>query len=60
VQPVPYVGVQYAAIPEFQGIGTQVGQQFSAALSGSTTVDQALSTAQSLTEREMKRAGYVK
>lgn len=29
VQPVPYVGVQYAAIPEFQGIGTTVGQQFS-------------------------------
>jgi len=31
VQPVPYVGVQYAAIPEFQGIATTVGQQFSAA-----------------------------
>jgi sorbitol/mannitol transport system substrate-binding protein len=60
VQPVPYVGVQYAAIPEFQGIGTAVGQQFSAALSGSTTVDAALSAAQSLTEREMKRAGYIK
>ncbi len=39
VKPVPYVGVQYAAIPEFQGIGTSVGQQFSAALSGSMTVD---------------------
>src|SRR6266403_668046 len=38
VQPVPYVGVQYAAIPEFQGIGTTVGKQFSAALSGSSTV----------------------
>ena len=53
-------GVQYAAIPEFQGIGTTVGQQFSAALSGSTTVDQALAAAQSATEREMKRAGYIK
>ena len=60
VKPVPYVGVQYAAIPEFQGIGTSVGQQFSAALSGSTSVDQALSAAQSSTEREMKRAGYIK
>jgi sorbitol/mannitol transport system substrate-binding protein len=60
VQPVPYVGVQYAAIPEFQGIGTAVGQQFSAALSGSTSVDAALSSAQSSTEREMKRAGYIK
>ena len=60
VKPVPYVGVQYAAIPEFQGIGTAVGQQFSAALSGSSTVDAALAAAQSSTEREMKRAGYLK
>jgi sorbitol/mannitol transport system substrate-binding protein len=60
VKPVPYVGVQYAAIPEFQGIGTSVGQQFSAALAGSTSVDAALSAAQSATEREMKRAGYIK
>jgi sorbitol/mannitol transport system substrate-binding protein len=60
VQPVPYVGVQYAAIPEFQGIGTTVGQQFSAALSGSSTVEAALAAAQSATEREMKRAGYIK
>jgi len=60
VKPVPYVGIQYAAIPEFQGIGTAVGQQFSAALSGSTSVDAALAAAQSATEREMKRAGYIK
>jgi sorbitol/mannitol transport system substrate-binding protein len=60
VKPVPYVGVQYAAIPEFQGIGTTVGQEFSAALAGSMTVDAALAAAQSSTEREMKRAGYIK
>jgi sorbitol/mannitol transport system substrate-binding protein len=60
VKPVPYVGVQYAAIPEFQGIGTAVGQQFAAALSGAMTVDAALAAAQSATEREMKRAGYIK
>src|SRR6202789_910168 len=60
VQPVPYVGVQYAAIPEFQGIGTAVGQQFAAALSGSMTVDAALAAAQSAAEREMTRAGYIK
>jgi sorbitol/mannitol transport system substrate-binding protein len=60
VKPVPYVGVQYAAIPEFQGIGTTVGQQFSAALSGATTVDAALAAAQKSVEREMKRAGYIK
>ena len=60
VKPVPYVGVQYAAIPEFQGLGTSVGQQFAAALSGNTSVDAALAAAQSSTEREMKRAGYIK
>jgi len=60
VKPVPYVGVQYAAIPEFQGLGTTVGQQFSAALAGTTTADAALAAAQSSTEREMKRAGYIK
>jgi sorbitol/mannitol transport system substrate-binding protein len=60
VKPVPYTGVQYAAIPEFQGIGTAVGQQFSAALSGASTVDAALQNAQTSTEREMRRGGYLK
>ncbi len=60
VDPVPYVGVQFVAIPEFQGIGTAVGQQFSAALAGQTSADQALKNAQQLTQREMKRSGYIK
>jgi sorbitol/mannitol transport system substrate-binding protein len=60
VKPVPYTGVQYATIPEFQGIGTAVGQQFAAALSGNSTVDAALDAAQRATERDMKRAGYLK
>ncbi|WP_295811461.1 sugar ABC transporter substrate-binding protein [uncultured Nitratireductor sp.] len=60
VEEVPYVGVQFVAIPEFQGIGTAVGQQFSAALAGQASVDQALSNAQALTEREMQKAGYPK
>ena len=60
VDPVPYVGIQFVAIPEFQGIGTAVGQQFSAALAGTTTVDKALAAAQALTTREMTRAGYIK
>ena len=60
VQPVPYVGVQFVAIPEFQGIGTAVGQQFSAALAGKLTVEQALQNAQRLTTRTMKKARYIK
>ena len=60
VDPVPYVGVQFVAIPEFQGIATAVGQQFSAALAGTVSPDQALQSAQQLTEREMTKAGYIK
>ena len=58
VKPKPYVGVQFAAIPEFQGIATAVGQQFAAALTGTATVEAALASAQTLTQREMTRAGY--
>jgi len=60
VKPVPYVGVQFVAIPEFQGIATSVGQEFSAALAGQKTVDEALAAAQELTTREMTKAGYPK
>jgi sorbitol/mannitol transport system substrate-binding protein len=60
VKPVPYTGVQFVAIPEFQGLGTTVGQIFSAALAGQSTVDDALAQAQSVSVREMTRAGYIK
>ncbi len=56
----PYVGVQYAAIPEFQAIGIAVGQQMSAALAGKSTIDAALKASQVAAEREMKKAGYYK
>jgi len=56
----PYVGVQFAAIPEFQAIGIAVGQQMSAALAGKTTVDAALKASQNSADREMKKAGYYK
>lgn len=59
VQPVPYTGVQFVAIPEFQGIGTAVGQEFAAALAGDKTADEALAAAQELTLQEMTDAGYI-
>ena len=58
VDPVPYTGVQFVAIPEFQGIATAVGQQFSAALAGTKSIEDALATAQQLTVSEMEDAGY--
>jgi sorbitol/mannitol transport system substrate-binding protein len=60
VKPVPYVGVQFVAIPEFAGIATTVGQIFSAALAGEKTADEALAEAQDVTTREMTKAGYIK
>jgi sorbitol/mannitol transport system substrate-binding protein len=60
LKPKPYVGVQFAAIPEFQGIATTVGQMFAAALSGESTVDAALASAQASTTRAMTKAGYIK
>ncbi|WP_427874834.1 ABC transporter substrate-binding protein [Pelagimonas varians] len=58
VDPVPYTGVQFVAIPEFAGIANQVGQQFSSALAGQQTAEQALAAAQELTVEEMEAAGY--
>jgi sorbitol/mannitol transport system substrate-binding protein len=58
LNPSPYVGVQFAAIPEFQAIGTAVGQQMSAALAGDITVEEALAASQEAADREMKKAGY--
>src|SRR5690606_304265 len=46
VDPVPYTGVQFVAIPEFAGIATNIGQLFSAALAGQMSADDALAQAQ--------------
>jgi sorbitol/mannitol transport system substrate-binding protein len=56
----PYVGVQFAAIPEFQAIGIAVGQQMSSALSGKVSVDEALKAGQAAADREMRKGGYYK
>ena len=58
VEESPYVGVQFAAIPEFAGIATEVSQEFSAAYAGQQTVEEALSNAQALTNDAMEAAGY--
>lgn len=57
---VPYTGVQFVGIPEFQQIGTQVTQNLAAALSGGSTVDAALELSQQQVTRTMTQAGYYK
>jgi sorbitol/mannitol transport system substrate-binding protein len=58
VKPVPYVGIQFVAIPEFAGIATEVSQEFSAVYAGQQSVDEALAKAQALTNDAMEAAGY--
>ena len=58
MNPVPYVGIQYVAIPEFQAMGTQVGQLVASALAGQSTVDAALKQAQDSVTSTMEQAGY--
>ena len=58
VDPSPYVGIQFAAIPEFAGIATDVSQEFSAAYAGQQSIDEALAKAQAITNDAMEAAGY--
>lgn len=47
---VPYPGIQFVGIPEFQDLGTRVGQQVSAAIAGQITVEEALEQSQRYAE----------
>jgi sorbitol/mannitol transport system substrate-binding protein len=47
VNPVPYVGIQYVDIPQFETLGLTVGQQIAGAIAGTESVSQALQAAQS-------------
>ena len=44
--PVPYPGIQFVGIPEFQDLGTRVSQQLSAAIAGRESVEDALKQSQ--------------
>ncbi len=47
VNPVPYIGIQYVDIPQFESLGVTVGQQIAGAIAGTETVSQALQAGQS-------------
>jgi sorbitol/mannitol transport system substrate-binding protein len=46
LNPVPYVGIQYVDIPQFESLGLQVAQQIAGAIAGTESVSQALTTSQ--------------
>jgi sorbitol/mannitol transport system substrate-binding protein len=60
IKPVPYTGIQFVGIPEFQSFGTVVGQNISGALAGKSSVEQALKDSQAAVTRAVKQAGYPK
>ena len=59
VEEVPYTGIQYVAIPEFQSIGTAVGQRFALSLEGAISSDEALANAQWVTGKVIERARFL-
>jgi sorbitol/mannitol transport system substrate-binding protein len=46
LHPVPYVGIQYVDIPQFESLGLAVAQQIAGAIAGTETVSQALKASQ--------------
>ncbi|MEY4981219.1 MAG: hypothetical protein RL174_557, partial [Actinomycetota bacterium] len=50
VNPQPWVGIQYVAIPEFQEVGNQVAQLVADAIAGRTTVKAALDAGQKIAQ----------
>ncbi|MBN7808908.1 ABC transporter substrate-binding protein [Agrobacterium rubi] len=58
--PVPYTGISFVIIPEYQGIGTTTGQNIAGALAGQTSVDDALQESQDNAVEAMTQAGYIK
>lgn len=58
VDPVPYTGVQYVTIPEFEQIGDFVSQQFAGAISGQMSPDDAIAVSEERIREIMRDAGY--
>jgi sorbitol/mannitol transport system substrate-binding protein len=60
LQPVPYTGVQYVDIPEFEQIGDFTSQQLAGAISGQNTTDEAIKASEAKIKEVMEDAGYTK
>lgn len=61
VLPVPYVGIQWVGIPEFQALGTAVGHLLSQTLPPQRLpVADQLARAQTLVRSQMQQSGYLK
>jgi sorbitol/mannitol transport system substrate-binding protein len=60
VQKVPYTGITFVGIPEFQSLGTIVGQNVAGLVAGKSSLEQTLKSNQNQALRTMKEGGYIK
>lgn len=60
LNPVPYTGVQFVSIPEFQQMGNEFSQDLASAISGKISVDKAIQEGQSQVNKIAKQGGYQK
>ena len=58
VDPVPYKGIQFISIPEFQGLGEKVAQELAAYLAGTKNLDDALNASQAAAQEVAVSGGY--
>lgn len=59
-EPVPYTGIQYIVIPEWQSLGDQVGRFLSGVLAGDSTADEMAQQAQQAALEVARQGGYLK
>jgi sorbitol/mannitol transport system substrate-binding protein len=61
LNPVPYRGIQYVGIPQFESVGQTISENISAVIAGKTTVTQALQQSNQLLASQVNKdntAGY--
>jgi len=58
LNPSPYKGIQFVAIPEFPAIGAYVGLKVNQALQGRITVKKAIRESSDFADKKMREAGY--
>ncbi|HVO38328.1 MAG TPA: sugar ABC transporter substrate-binding protein [Spirochaetia bacterium] len=58
--PVPYKGVQYVSIPEFQSLGETVSQQLAAYIAGQKPLAGALADSQEAAMKVAREGGYLR
>ena len=56
LNPVPYHGVQYVGIPQFESVGQQVSELMSSVVAGKTTVSQALQQSDQLLSSQVNKS----